>query len=552
MFQMSRSKLSSVFVGIVLGASVLVSPAAANHPANSCVDVEPETSSGAVGTSFTLTATLRTLQNNACTGTPISSGQGQVTINFEITGPNAQPGTPDLSCSIGRNETSCTVSYTGTVTGEDSIQGWIDHDKDDVFDQDEPNDVVTRTWTAASNVLDCDDPTGPDTERETNPGSAGTASNEIYTCTATGANGAAAPAGTVVSGEVETAVNDPDATDGASYDTPDYTCTIGNNGSCQITVTQNETELGVAEICFWVGTAAQGGTLCGAEPTNENQAQAGGDSGNDLADQVEKTWAAGTTGVRLDCDPESAVNQIGTPHTINCQATDATGGNVANVQIDAEATGPNDPDAGDTPASPDFGCTTAQNGRCSFTHGTGGTGTTTATGVTVYRVWVDADGSNATFDGDATEGNNEVATPGTDAEPDDTDVVIKQWDDQPQPGPTCPGFENDQRNQVVGDAGDNILRGTAGPDIICGFGGDDIIEGLGGNDFLFGGGGSDIIKGGAGADFVRGGPGDDILKGGGGNDLLLGNAGNDVLDGGFGRDRCRGGTGRNVRRRCES
>ncbi|MGH2808096.1 MAG: hypothetical protein ACRDKT_12575 [Actinomycetota bacterium] len=535
---------------LVLSTSVfLAAPASATHPANSCIDVDPEADTNPVGTSHTLTATLRTIANNACTGAPIEPAGGGVTMNFEISGANARTGSPDLTCRVRNNQTSCTVSYTGTNAGQDAIQGWLDHDEDGVLDQGEPTVTVAKTWTPAANTLDCDDATGPDTERESNPSASGTSSSEAYTCTATVAGGVAAPAGTVINAEVENGINDPDATDGTSYVNPDYTCAVATNGSCQITVTQNETETGTAEICFWIGSATEAATLCGTEPTDENQVAGGADSGNDFADQTELTWTSAAQ--RLDCDPEGTDNQVGAAHTITCIATDTAGANLAGVAIDVEIAGANDPDVADSPASPDMTCTTAQNGRCSVTHGTGGTGTTTATGVTTYRAWVDADGTNSTVEADVTEGNNEQTTPGADAEPDDTDVVIVSWSAQPPPPLTCPGFETDARTQVVGDVGDNILQGTEGPDIVCGLGGDDILEGLGAGDLLLGGGGSDIAKGGAGTDAVRGDVGDDILKGGGSNDQLRGGRGNDIMDGGRGTDACRGGPGRNVRRRCE-
>ena len=549
--RIQRAKAFCLFALTILTTGILVTaPAAANHPTNSCIDVGPETATNTVGTVHTLTVTLKTIVNGACTGAALEPTSGQVRVHFEISGPNAVQGSPDLTCNIRRNDTTCTAQYTGANVGTDAIEGWLDHDQDGVLDQGEATDTVAKTWTAApSSTLDCDDAVGPDTERETNPGSSGAASSEVYTCTATGPTGAPIAAGTVVNAEVESIINDPDATDAASYDTPDYTCTIGNNGTCQITVTQNETELGTAEICFWVGTGAQGTTLCGTEPTGENQTGSG-DTGNDLADQVEKTWVAATTTALLNCDPEGDDNQIGTAHTFTCDVTNATGGNVAGAQIDVEMTGANDTD-GDTLATPDFSCTTAQSGRCSFTHGPGGTGTTNAPGTTTYRAWIDADGSDATFDGDAGEGNNETATPGADAEIDDTDVIVKGWNTSPDQTPTCPGFDHDARNQVVGDDDDNVLNGTPAADIVCGLGGSDILDGLDSNDIVIGGPGSDIVLGRAGIDTVRGGGGDDLVKGGGGNDFLFGGGGNDVLDGGAGRDRCRGGPGNDIRRRCE-
>ena len=198
-----------------------------------------------VGTVHTLTATLRAIVNNACTGAPTApGGGGQVTMNFEISGVNAKTGTPDLTCTIRNNQTSCTVEYTGTNAGQDAIEGWLDHDEDGVLDAGENTDTVAKTWTLVSSALDCDDSTGPDTERETNTSASGTASNEVYTCTATGATGTAVPAGTVINAEVENGINDPDATDGTSYASPDYSCTVVSNGTCQITAIQSETELG--------------------------------------------------------------------------------------------------------------------------------------------------------------------------------------------------------------------------------------------------------------------------------------------------------------------
>jgi Ca2+-binding RTX toxin-like protein len=129
----------------------------------------------------------------------------------------------------------------------------------------------------------------------------------------------------------------------------------------------------------------------------------------------------------LDCNPETDTNPTGTAHVITCTATNAQGQNVGGAQIDVEATGTNDPDNADSPASPDFTCTTANNGTCSITHGTGGVGTTAAAGTTTYRAWIDVDSNNATGGPDLTEAQAEATTPGATAEPDATDVVTKTW-----------------------------------------------------------------------------------------------------------------------------
>jgi len=104
---------------------------------------------------------------------------------------------------------------------------------------------------------------------------------------------------------------------------------------------------------------------------------------------------------------------------------------------------------------------------------------------------------------------------------------------EPAGPPTCPGFKNDKRNQIVGTKGADELLGSKGPDVICGLGGKDVIRGKGGKDVLLGGGGPDRLFGG---------PGNDLLKGG---------PKNDRLNGGPGKDRCRGGPGNNRLVSCE-
>jgi hypothetical protein len=100
-------------------------------------------------------------------------------------------------------------------------------------------------------------------------------------------------------------------------------------------------------------------------------------------------------------------------------------------------------------------------------------------------------------------------------------------------GPTCPGFQNDNRNQIIGTQAGEELLGSPGADVICGLGGKDAIRGKGGKDVLLGG------------------PGPDRLFGGPKNDLLKGGPKNDRLNGGPGRDRCIGGPGRDRESSCE-
>jgi len=261
----------------------------------------------------------------------------------------------------------------------------------------------------------------------------------------------------------------------------------------------------------------------------------------------------------VDVTPETATAPAGESQTLTAtlrtpEGDACTGAPITvakPVTVNFEIVGPNDPDGGDTPATPDVTCTvTKKNNPCTVNYPNPVVGTDTVTG------WVDQDG-NGTLD------------------PTDTsDQVTRETTTGGGPGPgpgsdTCPGYANDPRNQVVGTSGPDSLEGTPGADIICGLGGADTILGLGGDDLLLGGAGPDLIRGGAGKDTIRGGRGNDTLYGGRGadrifgglgndalfggrgNDTLRGGIGRDTLDGGGGTDSCAGGAGADKRKRCE-
>lgn len=301
-------------------------------------------------------------------------------------------------------------------------------------------DVVRIDWAGPPSVIsgvDCDDSsTNGDTERENNnPDQA-----ETYTCRVVDNNGELVSRD--VFGEVVNGINDPDPDDGASYNDPDFLCPASGTASspqrCTVAVTQSENETGTMQICWWVilegETRGAGGdsSRCGNEPTNEAQLGDGSDPANDLADQVELAYGNPQT-FKNDCNPESDTNPAGAVHTITCTVTDNLGTPQAGVNVDVEASGANAP--ADNPAplpnAVDFTCTTGADGKCSFTHGVGGTGTTTSTGVTSYQAWVDVDGLDETIEVDSTEGQNEQTGPGGTAEPDGTDVVVKEWTSPP-------------------------------------------------------------------------------------------------------------------------
>ncbi|MDQ3878240.1 MAG: hypothetical protein M3290_07820 [Actinomycetota bacterium] len=335
------------------------------------LDCAPETHSLAVGATATITCTVTNTNDATVAGVP---------IDVEVTGANDpdsanSPTSPDLGCTTGPAGT-CSFTLHGVVMGTATYRAWIDADSnnatveaDTTEGQDsatspgaiaEPDrtDVVTTTWTGAPATLDCDDSLGSDSERQSLPGSGpqDPSSRVSYTCTVRDAQGNAVATSITVSGENLSGINDPDATDGASFGSPDYAC-VTSNGACSIVVTELEDETGTAQICFWVGTAADGQTLCNSEPTGESQASGGSDTGNDLADTVEVTWVRATTARQLDCSPETSSSGVGTSVTITC-TTSTSSAVVSGAQVDVEATGANDPDGANSPSSPDFTCTT--------------------------------------------------------------------------------------------------------------------------------------------------------------------------------------------------
>ncbi|MDQ3983276.1 MAG: Ig-like domain-containing protein [Actinomycetota bacterium] len=120
-------------LAVVMLASMMAmaAPAAANHP-SSCVDLTPETASNPAGANHTITARLRPVTAQ-CTQAEVTPTSGPVNIDFEITGVNDvdggnTPDTPDLTCAVAVNASTCTVTYSGNGTGTDTIRGWIDHD----------------------------------------------------------------------------------------------------------------------------------------------------------------------------------------------------------------------------------------------------------------------------------------------------------------------------------------------------------------------------------------------------------------------------------------
>jgi hypothetical protein len=272
---------------------------------------------------------------------------------------------------------------------------------------------------AAAQTLNCEP------ETSTNP----TGSTHRFVCTVS--EGSSPRSGVSVDVEA-TGAND---TDGDSRNSPDFTCTTtGESGSCTIVHGPggggNTSETGTTVYRAWIDSDNSDARSEADETEAVNEFQQPGQRAEaDNTDVVEKTWRRAP----LDCTPEQDGNPTGTSHTITCRASAADGGPAAQgTHIVAEASGANDPDAGDTPQDPDFECRTNQEGVCTFTHGPAGRGTTNFEGVTRYRAWIDVDNSNSTVEADRTEGRDESLAPGGTPESDDTDVVEKTWTREPR------------------------------------------------------------------------------------------------------------------------
>ena len=277
---------------------------------------------------------------------------------------------------------------------------------------------------------------------------------------------------------------------------------------------------GVATFSF-SNSAEAANTITACVDANHDNSCAG----EALTATATKTWGTPRP-TAVDLTPASASNKQGTQHVLTGTVTDQFGDPVAGgaVLFSVSSEGTPSPTSG-ADVSDATGATSF-----SFTNNTAGV-TNTIT---------------ACLDNAPQNGACDAAEP--------KDTATKIWS-----SPTCPGFENDSRNQIVGTGAANTIVGTSGPDIICGKGGSDLLKGLGGNDLVLGGGGADEMLGGDGADTAKGGDGGDEIRGGKGGDDLFGQKGNDdlfgqkgadLLNGGPGNDSCNGGPGNDTLKKC--
>jgi hypothetical protein len=424
---------------------------------SSPLECTPEVDSNPTGTTHTITCTARDTNGQPAAGQRIhaeATGANDPDLSTTSTADDDSPTAPDFTCttnaegqcsfSHGPQAQGCTNDPTlprcntnraGTTTyrawqdtsnSESTFEGDAAEGQDEATQQGnvpEPDrtDVVTKRWVASN--IDCNP------EIDTNP----TGTSHSVQCAASDETSTAAP-GTLIRVEAIGA-NDPDGTE--SYESPDWTCTTGATqataSSCTIvhgpggTGTTNNS--GTTVYVGWIDVDGDAATV--EADRNESRLEGVDSTEPDGTDVVEKHWVAS----RIDCTPESDTNPAQSAHTVTCTATDSQGVAQAGMNIDVEATGANDPDAGASFTSPDFSCTTGATGTCSFTHGPGGRGTTNGFGQTLYRAWIDSDGSDATAEADPTEGRDE----GPSASPTPSPTPSGTPGGSPSPTPTSSG-----------------------------------------------------------------------------------------------------------------
>ncbi len=414
----------AVAVGLMAILGPLAGPALSSH---TTIDATPNSDTNPVGTSHSVTAT-----------TP---GPG-VLVNFNIAaGPNSDDAEPlgtasDFECTTDAVAPhQCVFSYEGTGgAGTDQIRVWSDEGADDdVFQEGEPTDLVTKTWVEqdpATARLDCTPESG------TNPVGGPDSSHEI-TCTVT--DSSAKPfLGAEVDFENETTnVNDPDdnatRTDSGLPPAggPETSCSTSDepdsDGTCSVTY-DSEGETGTATIRAWVDED-------GDNATDEADGSEGiGQADSDGTDVVSKSWVGST----VDASPETDSNPVGTEHTIT--ATTSAASQEVNFNVES---GPNSDDGEPLGTTSDGECTTDDNPAgghtCSFSYtGSGGAGQDN------IRVWIDTDtGNNDTF---------ETGEP--------NDFVEKNWVEQDPAQATLNCDPETGENPTTGPGADHVITCT--------------------------------------------------------------------------------------------
>jgi hypothetical protein len=276
----------------------------------------PATATNTVGTSHTVTATVRDAFGNPTPG---------IAVRFTITGPGATSGT----CTTGADG-ECDFTYAGpTASGTDAITAFADTNDDGDQGVGEPSGAATKIWAPGAPATLVLEPA-----TATNP--VGTS----HTVTATVRDEFGNPTPGI---DVRFTVTGSVATSGS--------CTTDAGGQCTFTYS-GPTAPGADVISAYADTNGDGIQDTG-EPTGA----------------ATKTWVAGAPAT-LVLTPAAATNPAGTTHTVTATVRDTFGNATPNIVVRFTVTGP-----GATTGQ----CTTAANGQCSFGYSSTQAGTDTIT-----------------------------------------------------------------------------------------------------------------------------------------------------------------------------
>lgn len=565
------------------------------------LDARPEYDQNNQGTSHTVTATVRDDFGNPVAGVP---------VDFEINGgsrndsSNQGTGSDRLLCdnktTNSSGEVSCTYTDVGTgtnpiipgqyevdeidvcidsppTTGDDCTTG--EDTDDDPFAQTE-GDRVEKFWfnqtpTATSLFIDMD----PDGSSDCGDGSPGnnydqTATNSVnsghtFCVEVFDQNGNPDPGE-----EVTVSLSGPgefwlDLDDDDEFD---------ENEGLGKSVKVNTDEDGQVYLRIY---SDQSGTTT-ITATAENASDTG-----------QKIWTTQPARV-IDCDPETATNDLGQVHTVSCDVTDRDGNPVEGVRLQAIEDGAgqfiNCPEA---ETDDHYGVQRAVCDNATDAAGNAIFQTQSQTqGTQTIEVAIECDASDGQFfastcdsDTSARQGapsdtdnecdaranerhpgeEGEDGTDGVGSDPGAPagacfDQVTKTWEDQPDPQAECEdGIDNDGDGNVdQGDAGCLDQNGNYNPndddesdegDVVTSGPCQGYAQGSSNPDpaisgrVIVGTPGSDLLTGTSGDDVICGLGGNDVIEGGSGADLIVGNSGDDTIEGGGGKDSIRGGSG---------
>jgi len=395
------------------------------------VDAEPETDNNVVGTQHTITAT---------------TSQAAQEVNFDVQGPGDPGNDPsDFECQTDAQAPfQCAYTYTSNTPGTDTINVFSDEEgaqNDDVFQAGEPNDQVTKNWVAQADVrVDCT----PDAD--TNP----EGFTHTVTCTMTnGGNGQTVSGGQIDAEFLAGSPNDPGGNESGAPADVNNICDAGESaaGVCSYTWTGNNP--GTDVVCFFVDED-NNNDVDDADCAGEDAQGAGqGADDADDADVVTKTWVRQG---RINVEPETDTNPVGTQHEMVVTFFDNNGQPITLPEgqlIDFEIiSGPN---VMNNAPFRDFECT-SNDPTPSNTCTRGYTGQNA--GTDVICAWISHDGDDDIYDPNGAPedgGDCDTEAPGTE-DNDETDIVLKTWTAVQQPAATQVNAEPESDTNPVSTA----------------------------------------------------------------------------------------------------